>query len=267
MWREQEWTVPCDSAQCATLSTLLAVITLSVAMSLLCGVLWFFTTTARNNSGREATTIMMMTTIVMMLPLVGGFLLVINVHSLRARVVYTFFTRRALSLWIYWIVILSVSLVLLTRYAPHAKSTTRLRKWFHLLVVVLFVPALYVSPDLLVLAGTLVLALMCFVEYARHVNMFGVGVHITVWLQPFIAHVEVRPIIYSHMTLLLGCILPLFVLDLPSSPTPASLLLAASGILCLGVGDAMVSPLFSFFIFVGFVLKVLCLMCVCLVCV
>jgi len=172
-------------------------------------------------------------------PLLSGVAFVMSVPSLRLFVVRALFTWKAMCVVLYWSVFLSVSLVLLTHYAPYVTSTTRLRKCFHLLAVVLFLPIVYIAAELLTVACAVVLSLMLLLEYARHVNLFGITPFLDDWLRPFTADVDKGPVIYSPMTLLLGCVLPLFVLGAPSKNNIFSYVLASSGILVLGVTDAM----------------------------
>jgi hypothetical protein len=174
----------------------------------------------------------------------SGMFCVVILSSLRTYLFMTFFTWKTLCVVLYWSVLLTGSLVLLTRWASSAKSTTRLRKGFHLLAILLFLPIVYIDAELLMLSCAVVLSLMVMIEYARHVNLFGITPTLNAWLRPFTTHADKGPIIYSPMTLLFGCVLPLFTLGPPPS-TVFSHFVATSGILVLGVTDAVVLLHFS----------------------
>jgi dolichol kinase len=128
------------------------------------------------------------------------------------------------------------------------------RKWFHLVAVLLFGPITHIFPDLMSLSYAIALCGLVVVETIRKdCPLLQSFYH--EWIDPTkdIDIGEEGGILLSHMFLLLGCAMPLWMAQIAcSTSTPLvlndnehnnshshSLLLAQWGVLCLGVGDAM----------------------------
>ncbi|KAJ0412872.1 hypothetical protein ATCC90586_002502 [Pythium insidiosum] len=110
------------------------------------------------------------------------------------------------------------------------------RKLFHVLVVVMFVPAFYASAAMLALSYGVALAAFCLVECVRAVSLPPLGEHVAAFVKPFIDHREGGRVILTHTYLLLGCAMPLW---LAHRRDAANALASNAGVLALGVGDAM----------------------------
>jgi dolichol kinase len=110
------------------------------------------------------------------------------------------------------------------------------RKLFHALVVVMFVPAFFYSPEMLSLSYGVAFAVFCLAECMRAVALPLFGQQIAQFVQPFIDHREGGRVILTHTYLLLGCALPLW---LAHSAAASNAFAANAGVLALGVGDAM----------------------------
>jgi dolichol kinase len=147
------------------------------------------------------------------------------------------------------------------------------RKYYHFLAVLLFVPAILLEPGLVALSYAVALALFILMEYIRLARMppFGETMH-----EFMAAYLDVRDsgvVILTHTYLLIGCALPLW-LHLPilaahkpqilqsaltaqmdtlakfhTSANQSSLIVcnlplyipALAGVLMLGIGDSMAS--------------------------
>lgn len=114
------------------------------------------------------------------------------------------------------------------------QSVVVTRKWFHLVAVVLFAPTTFYFPQLMALGYAVALCALMIFEILRHttpvLNEFYRLVH-----DPT-KDILSEGIVVSHICLILGCALPLWLAEAMKS---SSILLSQWGILCLGVGDAM----------------------------
>jgi dolichol kinase len=112
------------------------------------------------------------------------------------------------------------------------------RKGFHLMVVIMFVPALFFQPDFLRLALSLAFAVFLVIEMIRvwQIPPFGEAVHR--FLKAFTDSRDSDLLIVSHFSLLLGCAVPVWLSTSPFMDRP---LAPYAGILSLGIGDTMAS--------------------------
>jgi dolichol kinase len=108
------------------------------------------------------------------------------------------------------------------------------RKFFHALAVAMFLPGLAIDPAFTHLAFSAAFALFTFTEYVRYFALYPFGAAVHVFLSEFLDPKDAGAAILSHFYLLTGCANSVW-LEAPS------LLLQFSGILALGVGDALAS--------------------------
>lgn len=143
----------------------------------------------------------------------------------------------------YWLACLVVMLPIFTVMADRlALRNIIARKLFHLLVVLMFVPAFFLDAAMLSLSYGVALSVFCLVECIRSVSLPPFGRSIAVFMKSFIDHREGGRVILTHTYLLLGCALPLW---LANSVEPVNTVAANAGILALGVGDAMAAAVGS----------------------
>lgn len=125
--------------------------------------------------------------------------------------------------------------------APTATSSHRRaarvigRKAYHLLAVTLFFPALVATPLLLAAASAAALALFLAVEAVRAAGVPPGGM-LTHAMGGLLDDRDAGAVVTTHMTLLVGCVLPLW-LRLPPPPRGAGV--AVVGLAAVGVGDAV----------------------------
>ena len=138
---------------------------------------------------------------------------------------------------LYWAMaamVLAAPTVWIAQRRHHAVVITR--KWFHFVAIVLFAPSTQYFPQLMALGYAVALCVLVVLETLRHdapaLNGFYQLVH-----DPSKDNLS-DGIILSHMCLILGCAIPLWLTQAMESSTVTPLL-AQWGILCLGVGDAM----------------------------
>ncbi|KZV74673.1 hypothetical protein PENSPDRAFT_572701 [Peniophora sp. CONT] len=108
------------------------------------------------------------------------------------------------------------------------------RKFFHLLAVLMFVPGVAVDPAFTHLAISAAFALFAFAEFARYFALWPVGAAVHVFVSEFLDAKDMGAAVLSHFYLLTGCGCAIWF----EAPSP---LLAYTGILTVGVGDAIAS--------------------------
>ncbi|GLB40520.1 putative dolichol kinase [Lyophyllum shimeji] len=108
------------------------------------------------------------------------------------------------------------------------------RKFFHALAVVMFIPGVAVDPAFTHLSFSAAFALFTFTEYVRYFAIYPFGATIHLFMNEFLDHRDRGTAIVSHFYLLTGCAGSVWL----EGPTQ---LLQFTGILTLGVGDAMAS--------------------------
>ncbi|XP_047322941.1 dolichol kinase EVAN-like [Impatiens glandulifera] len=146
--------------------------------------------------------------------------------------------HKILPLFMYWVAVTCISVVRF--YKISKKGTTErilLRKYYHLMAVAMFLPALIFQPKFLDLAFGAALALFLLLEIIRVWRIWPLGQLVHQFMNAFTDHRDSDVLIISHFSLLLGCALPIWMSsgfnDRPLAPF--------AGILSLGIGDTMAS--------------------------
>lgn len=137
----------------------------------------------------------------------------------------------------YWLVVLTMCFVptsLVLDTSDDVLSVVVRRKWFHAVAVILFSPATFVFPELISLSYAIALYVLAVLEDLRRDIPTLQAFYLS-----FIDRTKDNPeLIVSHMFLILGCALPLWISEYVGETGAAILLLSQWGILCLGIGDA-----------------------------
>ncbi|KIJ52540.1 hypothetical protein M422DRAFT_43384 [Sphaerobolus stellatus SS14] len=108
------------------------------------------------------------------------------------------------------------------------------RKFFHGLAVVMMVPGVAFDPAFLHLSLSAAFALFVFAEYVRYFALYPFGAVVHLFLNEFLDNKDSGTAILSHFYLLTGCAGPLWL-------EGGSRIVEFTGLLCLGVGDALAS--------------------------
>ncbi|KAL8089887.1 hypothetical protein AgCh_039372 [Apium graveolens] len=145
---------------------------------------------------------------------------------------------KRLSLCIYWVFVIYASVLRFYNISKSSKiERILLRKYYHLMAVLMFVPALILQPKFLNLAFGAALAAFLMLEIIRVWRIWPLGHLVHQFLNAFTDHRDSDLLIVSHFSLLLGCALPIWMSsgfnDRPLAPF--------AGILSLGIGDTMAS--------------------------
>jgi dolichol kinase len=141
---------------------------------------------------------------------------------------------------IYWgitLVLCSLPTYALLRLPSNNLPVVVTRKWFHLVAVLLFAPMIWKAPQLMSLSFAIAVCVLFVLEALRRDLPALQSFYVT-----FIDDNkdEETAIIVSHIFLIVGCAMPLWINEvLQSSGGKSSLLLAQFGVLCIGIGDAM----------------------------
>eukprot|EP00039_Didymoeca_costata_P008307 m.110242 g.110242 ORF g.110242 m.110242 type:complete len:488 (+) comp14031_c0_seq2:83-1546(+) len=158
---------------------------------------------------------------------------------------YIFSSWVHIALLLYWGFLLGLALYGLSfhsqrlRISPHPHRGERLffRKAFHFLAVALFWPALKMLPslDFLKLSLAIATAILVVVEIARARRVPLAIRTVDEFMDGFRDQRDPGNFIKTHIYLLIGCAIPIWLAEDPSQPE------VLSGILSIGIGDAVAS--------------------------
>ncbi|KAE8149263.1 hypothetical protein BDV25DRAFT_167938 [Aspergillus avenaceus] len=151
----------------------------------------------------------------------------------------------------YCIAVLGTGMGVVFQLSSIAEVDTR-RKVFHGMMVLMFLPTIYIDPTFCALALALVLSIFLLLDLFRASQMPPISRPLTHFLAPYVDGRDHRgPVIISHIFLLIGCSIPLWLslVDIPRSedrPWGAWNVLSrdvsmVSGVVCVGLGDAAAS--------------------------
>ena len=152
---------------------------------------------------------------------------------------------------IYCLSIIVAGLSVVFRLSSVADVDTR-RKVFHGMMVAMFLPATFIDPTFVSLALILVLAVFLLLDLFRASQLPPLSKPLTYFLAPYVDGRDHRgPVIVSHIFLLIGCAIPLWLSLAATERTgeppwdgwdvPQRELGMISGVICVGMGDAAAS--------------------------
>jgi dolichol kinase len=151
----------------------------------------------------------------------------------------------------YCVVVLLSGLAVVFQLSSVAEVDTR-RKLFHGMMVLMFLPTVFVDPTFCAMALALVLAVFLLLDLFRASQLPPISRPLTYFLAPYVDGRDHRgPVIVSHIFLLIGCSIPLWLslADLPRTGSvpwagwdvPSRDVSMVSGVICVGMGDAAAS--------------------------
>ncbi|PRP86667.1 hypothetical protein PROFUN_05146 [Planoprotostelium fungivorum] len=150
---------------------------------------------------------------------------------------------KMITLLIYW----SVVIYLLLYVVDIRKLRTRrtiVRKYFHLIAVLLFVP----TYELVGLGYSIALGLFILAEIARFSNLQPIGPLCGTYMERFFDEKDGGDVVVSHTYLLLGCAAPLWIHQASDLAFVGDQgILAFAGLISLGVGDSLASTIGTLF--------------------
>lgn len=151
----------------------------------------------------------------------------------------------------YCLAIIAIGLLVVFRLSHVCEVDTR-RKVFHFMMVAMFLPFIYVDPCYVALALAIVLAAFLVLDLLRASQLPPLSKPLALFLAPYVDGRDLRgPVVISHIFLLIGCAIPLW-LSLGSLPradhdhlkgwsVPTREIGMVSGVICVGLGDAAAS--------------------------
>uniref|UniRef100_A0ACD5TCP7 Uncharacterized protein n=2 Tax=Avena sativa TaxID=4498 RepID=A0ACD5TCP7_AVESA len=147
-------------------------------------------------------------------------------------------SHERLALCAYWICVIYVSIRRFYSISKQSKTERiLLRKYYHLVAVLIFSPAVIFQPAFLDLAFGAAFAVFLILEMIRVWEVYPLGPTVHQFMNAFTDHRDSEILIISHFSLLLGCALPKWM----SSGSNDRPLAPFAGILSLGIGDTMAS--------------------------
>ncbi|KAM4876340.1 dolichol kinase [Thomomys bottae] len=166
---------------------------------------------------------------------------------------FLFQTETRIYLLAYWSLLATVAcLVVLYQNTKRASSESKkhqaptiTRKYFHFIVVATYIPGIIFDRPLLYVAATVCLAVFIFLEYVRYFRIKPLGHVLRSLLSLFLDERDSGPLILTHIYLLLGMSLPIWLIPRPctqkGSLGGARALVPYAGVLAVGVGDTVAS--------------------------
>ena len=151
----------------------------------------------------------------------------------------------------YWLAVIIVGIAIVSRLSSIYEVDTR-RKVFHFMMVAMLLPATYVDPTFAALALSLMLAIFLLLDLFRASQLPPLSKSLAYFLTPYVDGRDLKgPVVISHIFLLIGCAIPLW-LSLGTLPrtgkgclsgweVPTREVSMVSGVICVGMGDAAAS--------------------------
>ncbi|KAJ5175093.1 uncharacterized protein N7482_000970 [Penicillium canariense] len=151
----------------------------------------------------------------------------------------------------YCVLVLITGLAIVFQLSSIAEVDTR-RKVFHGMMVLMFLPTVFVDPAFCAMALALVLSVFLLLDLFRASQLPPISRPLTYFLAPYVDGRDHRgPVIISHIFLLIGCSIPLWLSlsDLERNgdgpwagwEVPTRDVSMVSGVICVGMGDAAAS--------------------------
>ena len=152
---------------------------------------------------------------------------------------------------VYCLAIICVGLAVVFRLSSVAEVDTR-RKLFHGMMVAMFLPTIFIDPTFVSLAFALILAIFLLLDIFRASQLPPLSKPLTYFLAPYVDGRDHRgPVIVSHIFLLIGCAIPLWLSLAAIERTGEGPwkgwnvdrreVSMVSGVVCVGMGDAAAS--------------------------
>ncbi|XP_001368167.3 dolichol kinase [Monodelphis domestica] len=166
---------------------------------------------------------------------------------------FLFQTDTRIYLLIYWsllaasacIVVMYQNAKRLSSESKKHQASTVTRKYFHFIIVATYVPGLIYDRLLLYVAAVVCLAVFIILEYIRLFRIKPLGQTLRNLLSLFLDERDSGPLILTHIYLLLGMSLPLWLFPRPCAPKGSlgsvGALVPYAGVLAVGVGDTIAS--------------------------
>ncbi len=157
------------------------------------------------------------------------------------QVFYSAFTFTRVGLCLYWILLMAFFLPFIPWTVERFKLQRIVaRKLFHFLALAMFLPAVFLDPEFLSFAIGVAIGFVILLEFLPDIMV----PRVRLYYKSFLDHNDSQKLAITHITLLFGCAIPLWLTEgtgaTACSPLPLHApFLSASGILVLGIGDSV----------------------------
>ncbi|KAJ8985328.1 hypothetical protein NQ317_008358 [Molorchus minor] len=150
-----------------------------------------------------------------------------------------------LKLVIYWSFCAGIAVLAVSNQIFYArKASTGMRKVFHILSLVVFIPGLLYKCSFLYLASGVVVGIFLALEIVRILNIPPLGHHLQDGFAVFSDEKDTGNLALTPIYLLVGCSLPLWIHPSPCDVTDSAMFTLPpllSGLLSIGLGDTAAS--------------------------
>ncbi|KAI9554032.1 putative SMC6 [Daphnia sinensis] len=155
---------------------------------------------------------------------------------------FVFLKSTRVYLIIYWFACTLLALIIAWRFGSGSSvKLTVLRKYFHGVIIAVYLPGIFFDVELLFVASVIILAAFLLLETSRLYNLDYVAEVLNKNMTGFLDEKDQGSLILTHIYLLIGCSLPIWIFPLKSANNATDNLLLCSGIISLGVGDTAAS--------------------------
>ncbi|XP_026481866.1 dolichol kinase isoform X2 [Ctenocephalides felis] len=165
--------------------------------------------------------------------------------------VFMFNDSRRIYLIMYWGTCVLIAILLMYwQISGGAKASTALRKYFHILAVLIYVPGLIYECTLLYLASGVVFAIFIMIEIIRKFDIWPFGKLLQMGFSTYADEKDAAEIALTPIYLIVGCTLPMWIHPCPCDLTDSAgfnLMPLLAGLLSIGIGDTMASIIGSNF--------------------
>ncbi|EFX80525.1 putative SMC6, structural maintenance of chromosome protein 6, copy B [Daphnia pulex] len=155
---------------------------------------------------------------------------------------FIFLDTTRVFLILYWLACTILALAIAWWFGNGSSvKLTVLRKYFHGVVIAIYLPGVFFDTELLFVASVMVLAAFLLLESVRLYNLDYVGDILNKNMAGFLDEKDQGTLILTHIYLLIGCSLPIWIFPLKSAMDTTDKLLLCSGVVSLGIGDTAAS--------------------------
>ncbi|GFQ96566.1 dolichol kinase [Trichonephila clavata] len=155
---------------------------------------------------------------------------------------YCMHSRKRVILILYWLLctFISIIFVICVNWKPNYKASTLVRKYFHLIINIVYIPGIMYDLDLLRLASGIALTTFIILEMFRILKIPIIGPVIEDAFQVFLDEKDSGVLILTNIYLLIGCSSPIWLAGYISGIKGYHICLL-SGIISVGFGDTAAS--------------------------
>ena len=153
----------------------------------------------------------------------------------------------------YWVLLLLVSVAVVVWNTDYNTQSGRafvpnivIRKFFHFVAVLIFVPGIHFEPDFTKFASGVAIVILLICEYLRIFKIYPFGEILDRYMLSFVDERDCGKVILTHIYLLFGFSLPVWLFPF-NSESPLCILLPYSGVISVGIGDSFASIIGSLY--------------------